>query len=198
MKDARRITGAFLGSYAGLLAIQHGIFEILQGGRRPHGSVLIQAIGAPCRPEEIWHACFPAMTLIPDLLASGMLVVSLGLCVLAWAVAFAAHRHGGIILVLLSILMLPVGGGFVPVFIGVVAGIAVSRIPAQGTGSRLLAKLWPGTLIAMAAWLPGSWLLGVFFGQAMLALGGALFLVFDIGLPVLAAFSSRAYTFEKE
>jgi hypothetical protein len=42
----------------------------------------------------------------------------------------------------------------------------------------------------MALWLPGSWLLGHFFGPAMLAASGLLFLVFDAGLPVLAAVSA--------
>jgi hypothetical protein len=44
-------------------------------------------------------------------------------------------------------------------------------------------------LALMALWLPGSWLLGHFFGETMLAAGGLLFLVFDAGLPVLAAVS---------
>jgi hypothetical protein len=60
-----RITTAFLGVYAGLIAIQHGIFEILQGSRAPDG-LMFNAIGPPCQPEAVWHACFPAMTLIPE------------------------------------------------------------------------------------------------------------------------------------
>jgi hypothetical protein len=48
-------------------------------------------------------------------------------------------------------------------------------------------------LVLMALWLPGSWLLGHFFGSAMLAASGLLLLVFDIGLPVLAAVSSATH-----
>ena len=44
-----QITVAFLDIYAGLLAIQHGVFEILQGSRAPDW-LLINAIGPPCRP----------------------------------------------------------------------------------------------------------------------------------------------------
>jgi len=196
MKNARRITSSFLGLYAGLLAVEHGVFEILQGKRAPSG-VMIQAIGAPCQPETIWHACYPAMTLIPNLLISGIMAVIAGSSVLIWATAFVPRKHGGTILVLLSILMLFVGGGFVPVFIGIVAGVAGSRIrapvkPQQGI-LRFLAKLWPWALILMAAWFPGSWLLGHFFDQAMLAMAGCLFLFFDLVLPVLAAFSGYAH-----
>jgi hypothetical protein len=195
MKNARRITSSFLGIYAGLLAVEHGVFEILQGNRAP-GGVMIQAIGEPCQPETIWHACYPAMTLIPNLLVSGMLAIMAGLCALIFAAAFVPRKHGGTTLVLLSILMLFVGGGFVPVFIGVVAGVARGRIHAPVkppfAGLRYLAKLWPWTLILMAVWFPGSWLLGYFFNQAMLAMSGLMFLFFDVGLPVLTALSGYA------
>jgi hypothetical protein len=195
MKSARHITSAVLGVYAGLLAIQHGVFEILQGPRIP-GGVMIQAIGSPCQPEAVWHACYPAMTLIPSLLISGIVAVIAGLIVLTWAAAFVQRKHGGLILVLLSIAMLLVGGGFVPMFIGVVAGAAGSRIHAPMKSGRpaphWFAGLWPWTLLVMGIWLPGSWLLGYVFSQAMLAQSGFLFLFFDVGLPVLTAFSGYA------
>lgn len=188
-------TCAFLGVYAGLLACQHGIFEIMQGPIEP-GGLMIQTIGAPCQPEAVWHACFPAMTLIPNLLISGFAAVAAGLLVIVWAALFLVRRHGGWVLALLSLLLLPVGGGFVPVFIGVVAGVTGGRLDASskpdGPGWRLLARLWPWALLLMAAWFPGSWLLGYFFDQAMLAMGGFLLLFFDIALPVLTALGGFA------
>ncbi len=45
MRHALRITSSILGICAGLLAMQHGIFEALQGDRAP-GSLMIWAIGA--------------------------------------------------------------------------------------------------------------------------------------------------------
>ncbi|MBM4464436.1 MAG: isoprenylcysteine carboxylmethyltransferase family protein [Chloroflexi bacterium] len=59
-KHSLRITMAFLGLYAGLLAAQHGILVMLQGNRAPD-SLLIHAIGPQCRPEAVWHACYPAL-----------------------------------------------------------------------------------------------------------------------------------------
>ena len=89
--------------------------------------------------------------------------------------------------------MLLVGGGFVPMFIGVVAGVAGGYIHApvkrRQTTPGWFANLWPWTLLVIGIWLPGSWLLGYLFSQAMLALGGFLFLFFSLGLPVLTAFS---------
>lgn len=194
-KHSTRITVAFLGLYAGLLAAQHGIFEIMQGSHAP-GGLLINAIGSPCRAEAIWHACFPAMTLIPNLLVTGIAAVLVGLAMAVWAVAFAGHKRGGPVLGALSLLALLAGGGFVPVWIGLVAAVTAGalRAPVKPDGAvwRILAALWPWPLLLMTAWLPGSWLLGHFFGPAMVALSGPLFIVFDVGMPVLATFSGFA------
>ncbi|MFO7584236.1 MAG: hypothetical protein R6W69_05860 [Anaerolineales bacterium] len=193
MKNPLRVTTSFLGLYAGLIAIQHGIFEILQGSRAPAG-LMFNAIGPPCQSEMVWHACFPAMTLIPNLLVTGIAAVVMGATLMLWSLFFVPRRYGNWILGILSILLLLVGGGFVPVFIGVVAAIASRDLGRSSSRPRLafLAVLWPWPLVLMTLWLPGSWLLGHFFGPAMLSAGGLLFLVFDISLPVLAAVSGAA------
>jgi protein-S-isoprenylcysteine O-methyltransferase Ste14 len=195
-KHALRITVAFLGLYAGLLAVQHGAFEMLQGSHTP-GGLLINAIGPPCRPETVWHACYPALTVLPNLRVGGMLAVAAGLAVMIWSGAFVQHKRGGLVLALLSLLMLLVGGGFVPVFIGIIAAGAAGRLGSPASPGRaawrILSALWPWPLVLMALWLPGSWLLGHFFGAAMLAAGGLLFLVFDTGLPVLSALTGYAH-----
>ena len=197
-KDAVCITTGFLGSYAGLIAMQHGIFEILQGSHAPPG-LLFNAIGPPCQADAVWHACFPALTLIPNLLVTGVAAVLAGLAIAVWALAFIGRRRGGLGLGALALLALLVGGGFVPVFIGLVAAVAGSlgRSPARLPRLAFLAALWPWPLVLLALWLPGSWLLGHFFGPAMLSVGGLLFLVFDIGLPVLVAASAIARNFRE-
>jgi hypothetical protein len=194
MKNPLSIITSFLGIYAGLIAIQHGIFEILQGSRAPDG-LMFNAIGLPCQPETVWHACFPAMTLIPNLLVTGMATVLAGLGMVIWAVVFIGRKQSGLILGLLSLLVLLVGGGFVPVFIGMIAAIASRGLGRPLGTSRLafLSAVWPWTLVLMVLWLPGSWLLGHFFSAAMLSAGGVLFIIFDLGMPVLAAVSSQAH-----
>jgi hypothetical protein len=195
MKNLLRVTTAFLGLYAGLIAIQHGIFEILQGSRVPDG-LMFNAIGPPCQPQAAWHACFPAMTLIPNLFITGIAAILVGSGMAVWAAAFVGRRRGGLVLGALSVLALLVGGGFVPVWIGLVAAVTASRLAAPvspgGAGRRVISALWPWPLALMTLWLPASWLLGHFFSAAMLAASGALFLVFDIGLPVLAALAGVA------
>jgi len=196
MKNPLRVTTAFLGLYAGLIAIQHGIFEILQGSRVPDG-LMFNAIGPPCQPQAVWHACFPAMSLIPNLFITGIAAILVGLAMAVWAAAFVGLRRGGLALGALSVLALLVGGGFVPVWIGLLAAVTASRLAAPaspgGAGWRVVSALWPWPLALMTLWLPGSWLLGHFFSAAMLSAGGLLFLVFTLGLPVLAALAARAH-----
>lgn len=185
---AARITAAGLGIYAGLLGLIHGICEILQGDVAFIG-VMIHAIGAPCQPDQVWHACLPAMTLLPSLPMAGFVTAGICLAMIIWAAFLVQKRFGGAVLILLSVLMLLSGGGFVAPFAGVMAGVAgtqVRRGKPGGGGWRSLAALWPWPLLLLMIWLPGGWLLGYFFNHTMMNAGTVLFVVFDVLLPVLA------------
>jgi type IV secretory pathway TrbD component len=70
----------------------------------------------------------PAMTLVPSFLVTGVLAVILGLIVTIWAAARVQMKNGGLVLILLSIMMLLVGGGVFPPIFGVIAGIIATRI----------------------------------------------------------------------
>jgi hypothetical protein len=81
------------------------------------------------------------------------LTILASLAVILWAVVFVDGRHGGRGLVLLSVVMLLVGGGFGPPMLGMLAGLAAGgahasrqrwAIPISGRTGRLLASLWPG------------------------------------------------------
>jgi hypothetical protein len=200
MNRATRVAASALGAYAGLLGIEHGVFEILRGTGAPD-AVLISAIGPPCQADAVWHACLPAMTVVPSFLATGILAVVLGLVVIVWAAAFVRRRGGGLVLMGLSVALLLVGGGFVPPFVGLVAGAAGTQIDAalsrwrqrQGSAVHFLATLWPWPLIVLLVWFPGAWLMGALFEDAMLALGSVLFFLFDLGLPLLTVLTGVAH-----
>ena len=142
------------------------------------------------------HACYPALTLIPNLFVSGAAAALVGLGMAIWAVFFVERPGAAGWCWQRYPWWLLVGGGFVPVFVGLVAAAAASRLHAPpkpgGRGWRILAALWPWPLALMAIWFGGSWLLGALLGPAMLAASGLLFLVFDVGLPLLAALSGFA------
>lgn len=154
---------AVLGIYAGVLAIIHGVFEIMQGG--VPASMMIQAIGPACQPETAWHACLPALTLLPSFLISGIVTVILGVTILVWSFSLITRKFGSLGLVLPSIALIPVGGGFVPAWLGVLAGITATQIrrpPLAHPPSsmmRLLARFWPVSVLALIAWFhwAGCW-----------------------------------------
>lgn len=164
--SATRITVSTFGVLMGLAGIEHGIGEVLQGNVAPAGVMI-----------ESWpdSAAFdllsgePAMTVIPNLRVTGLLAILVSLAFIVWATVFVHRRHGGPVLILLSIAMLLVGGGLNPPVFGVLLGVVATRIDKPLTwwrthlssrSRRLLARLWPGTLVAgVIAWLlvlPGT------------------------------------------
>lgn len=175
MRSATRAVTSAFGALAALVGAEHGVGEILQGNVRPAG-LMIQSW--PDSPFFRIEAGEPAMTIVPNLLASGVLTILVSLVFLVWAVGLAHHRHGGLVLIGLSIVLLLVGGGFGPPLLGMMVGLTATRIGAPLTWwrahlepgiRRLLAAFWPWAFAAcMGAWLmlvPGlpilSYTLGV-------------------------------------
>jgi hypothetical protein len=170
--SAARVVATAFGIGAGVLGLEHGYFETQQGNVAPSGFV-INAIGPPCEPASAWHGCEPALTVIPNFLVTGVLAMVAAMVVLIWAAAFVQRRHGGTVLLLLTAVLFLVGGGFFTLSYGVLAGIAGTRINTPLTWWRAhlpasishgLARLWPWLLIAYAAWLAVSSLIGGLIG----------------------------------
>ncbi len=184
-----------------LAGIEHGIGEILQGNVAPSGIMILSW------PESALFRSLggePAMTIIPNLLITGILAILFSLALLVWAILFVQRKNGGLVMIFLSIAMLLVGGGIFPPILGILIGAVVTRIhaPASSKTPRsdgfrcFLAKLWPWSFSAcIIAWLsmfPGLALIGYFFGVnnpavILVILGIAL------GALLLTVFSGFAY-----
>ena len=199
MRKATRIVAALFGAFAGFGGPEHGYFEILRGNARPD-SLIIAAMGPPCEPEKVWNLCEPAMTVIPSYLATGILAFVIGLITMIWAVAFVHRKHGGLVLILLSIVLLLVGGGLFPPVIGIVAGLVATRINAPltrqpshlyGKVLRFLAKLWPWPLVAFFVWAFGQFIVGYFFNEFLQQSGflAPLLIVGLLGLSILTGYA---------
>jgi len=151
---ATRVVASTLGTLVGLAGIDHGIFEILQG-HVPPSSFLIAAIG----PEQRFWAYGEetALTIIPSFLISGILAVILGIWVMVWAIGFVDRKYGAGVLMLLSIALFLVGGGFAPIFMALIASLMATRIhkPLKFWRALLpsgirksLGMVWLGVLVA--------------------------------------------------
>jgi hypothetical protein len=173
MRNAMRITVSVFGVLAALAGLEHGIGEALQGNVAPEGMMILSWAGSE------WFRILggePAMTVVPNLLVTGILTILVSLAFLVWATLFVHRKNGGLVLILLSMLLLVVGGGFGPPLLGTIVGVAATRIrasrtqggqPVSGAG-RWLAVSWPwflgGGLGAGLMLLPGSILVDHFVG----------------------------------
>jgi hypothetical protein len=154
--SATRVVASTLGAIVGLAGVEHGFFEVLQGSVVPSGLVM-DAIGPA---QKLWSgATEPALTVVPNFFASGVLAMIVGVLVVVWAVAFVQRKYGAAVLLLLSILLFLVGGGSPPIFLGIIASAVATRINKPLTWWRthivasarvFLAKLWPWSIIAFA------------------------------------------------
>jgi hypothetical protein len=182
-RRATRVVVAALGALVGLAGVEHGIGEVLQGPVRPDGLFILSWPDAAAL--EILSG-EPAMTLVPDLRITGVLAVVVGLAVAVWSIWFAAHRHGGLVLVGLSVLLLLVGGGLVPPVMGVALGAVASRMGRTSDHApppliRAIAPAWPWFL---AAALVGY--LGLMPGMVVASTWGWASEAMVLGLVVLA------------
>jgi hypothetical protein len=203
--SATRIVASTVGVLAGLLGMEHGYFETLQGNGTP-GSILLFAMGPPCQATRVWNGCEPAMTIMPNFFVTGVLAIIVSFIVILWAAAFVQRKNGGLVLILLSIILFLVGGGFAPAGVGIIAGVAGTRLKAPFTwwrahlsvnSWRFLATLWPWSLIAFLLWTPGEWILGYFFNEYLLNLG-LMSLFFTLGLVLLTVLTGFAYDIQRQ
>jgi len=125
-----RAAASIIGIFAGLSGASHGLGEILQGNTAPSGIMIEAWPGLTSLRGE------PAMTIVPNFIVTGVLTIIFGLIVAAWAGAFVQRKNGGLVLILLSIIMLLVGGGLFPPVFGVAAGIIGTRIKHSSESTK--------------------------------------------------------------
>jgi hypothetical protein len=149
--SAARAVATAYGILVGLASIEHGIFEILQGDT-PTGGIMIDAIGDDIR---FWEGGMEtALTIVPNFLWTGILAVIFGAIVCVWAAFFVQRKYGVSILLILTLTVFLVGGGFAPIFLSLLAVGIATRIDKPLNwwrehlpGRASLAKLWPSLLI---------------------------------------------------
>jgi hypothetical protein len=204
MRNATRVMVSTMGAIMGLASLEHGIGEVLQGNVAPQGIVF------PSWPDSAFFRIVggePAMSLVPNLLETGILTVLVSLILLVWATLFVQRPKGGLGMILLCLILLLVGGGIFPPIIGIMLGGVGTQIhspvttrharPSAGLGS-MLAKMWPGLFVAcLVAWLvlfPGINLLGYFFGvnDSNLTVAVIFFALGSLALTILAGLTHDA------
>jgi hypothetical protein len=196
MRTATQTVAAWLGIVAGFAGLEHGYFEIQQGNIQP-ASIMFSSMGAPCIPDKIWNACEPAMSVLPSFLLTGIVTIILGLAIIVWSATFIQHEHGGLILIVLSIVFLLFGGGFFPPLIGIIGGAAGTQINKPMSGkpggvTRLFGRLRILPLVILVIYLVGQFPIGYFFNDWLMSVMGYGLLLILILLP-LSVYSAYAH-----
>lgn len=190
--SARALVTRAFGILVAASAAEHGVGEALQGNRAPGGPFIQSWPDAAFFRIEAGE---PALTLLPNLLAAGVLTVLLS-AVFAWRVMVRSARIPRVDLAVVSILLLLVGGGFGPPILGLAVAAAASWSEprrSRGSGRRLADAFRWILAAAMTAWLtlvPGLPLLDLAFGIGDAPLIPAILTAF--GLFPLCVLASRA------
>jgi hypothetical protein len=178
-----------LGILAGIMGIEHGIGEVLEGNRLTDGIFILSW------PDSAFFEIMagePAMTVIPNYLLTGLLAILFSGLFLTVLARLGLNRRAIPLLFALLILMLLAGGGFGPPILGMIAVLIAlkrdsplklwSKLPS--TLHRVLSMIWPWSFgLCLLGWLmlfPGAALIAFFTGT-----DNALLMV----IPILIAFA---------
>ena len=178
-----------LGILAGIMGIEHGIGEVLEGYRSTDGIFILSW------PDSSFFKIMsgePAMTIIPNYLVTGLLAIFFSCFFLVVILMSCFDRKTMIGLFALLLLMLLNGGGFGPPILGLIAVlIGLKRNSPLKIWSKLPSKvhnaldiLWPWSFgLCLFGWLmlfPGAALISFFSGM-----DSALLMI----IPIIIAFS---------
>ncbi|MEO1163227.1 MAG: hypothetical protein AAFV98_05530 [Chloroflexota bacterium] len=193
---AMQLTVWLLALYAALLGGLHGYFLMQQG--IVTDTVFVSAIGDPCQPALNAHACWPAMTIFPDLTLSGIVTICIAVVFAFWVIWGTRHTSYGFTIFLLSIVLLLTGGGFLPPLYGCMAAFLMSRSPNAWVRqirfvpqriSNLLGNLWATLLAVYFLWVGVQLVFYDVLNDILLEIGNFV-LIAEICLLLLACFAA--------
>ncbi len=204
--SATRAVASFVGVFGGLMGMEHGFFETLQGNVAP-GSLIIDAIGR--QPNSVFQGSEPALTIVPNLFVTGILAICVGLLITIWAAAFIERHNAVLVLMLFSSILFSVGGGLAPLVIELIAAAIATwinqphrwwRAHLSANVQHWLAELWPWPFVAF--FVPSFInlqiaIFGNFFGVNNPSLL-ALIVLLIFGLLLLSVMSGFAYDIERQ
>ena len=177
-----------LGILAGIMGIEHGIGEVLEGNRPTDGVFILSW------PDSAFFEIMsgePALTIIPNYLMTGILAIFFSSIFLFTLVKSNLDGKAVTLLFALLIFMLLTGGGFGPPILGIIAVLIAcksnsplklwSKLPSKIHSG--LSRLWPWSFgLCLLGWLmlfPGAALIVFFTG-----VDNALLMI----VPILVAF----------
>ena len=152
----------------------HGVGEVLQGDVTVTPGIIESWTFGPLAEHMGGD---PGMTLLSDMRLTGILTLIFSSLLILWSVLYLRKRFAGLVQLLLTILMLLVGGGFGPPMLGILGSIAGMSIRSEfklwrrilpGGFTRWMANVWP-------------WVWGITAANGIFLVVGHILLVFVFG-----------------
>jgi len=185
-RGACGVTASVFGVLAGIGGATHGVGEVLQGAVPVEGIALDSWTTGPIARNMGGE---PGITLLPTAGTAGAVTLVFAGLVVAWSILGIRRRHGGVVLMALSLGMLLAGGGVGPPVMGMLAGAvgrwAVDRQP------RRVRRLSARALTRLGGLWPPVFVLAVTNGLFLVV--GSLVLVYSIDLHQPALFEASFY-----
>lgn len=188
MNRATQTLAMTLAILAGVMGIEHGLGEALQGYRPTEGVFILSW------PDSAFFEIMsgePAMTVVPNTLITGILAIFFSTIFLTVVLRFKLRRQSLPYLGGLLLLMLLTGGGFGPPILGTIAVLIGLKVDAPLRGwqklpmktHRVFSILWPWSLgLNLLGWLM------LFPGAPLIAYFGGVDSEWVMFLPLLVAF----------
>lgn len=124
-----RISATTVGVIAGLVGVMHSWGEFSHRDLKLTGFMFEANTGRSLInvPTSHWTGWI-AMTLVPNFLITSFLSIIMSFAIVVWSLFFIRREKGGLVLVFLSAVAILLGCGFIPPFLGIIAGVIGSRI----------------------------------------------------------------------
>lgn len=160
MKSASRRFISTFGVYIGLMGVEHGIGEILQGFQKAPGLIF------PSWPDSKFFAVQsgePSFSLIPTMLITGIFASLFSVAFIITVLFLPDKRYSRTLMLVLSVLMFLTGSGIFPPILAFLLSLMAGRLSIQPSKweSRvpypvrpLFARIWPWMFgLAVAFWV---------------------------------------------
>ena len=173
---------------AGIMGIEHGLGEVLEGNQPTEGVFILSW------PDAAFFEIMsgePALTIIPNYLITGLLAILFSALFLALVVSLHLRRKSLPYLGGLLMLMLLTGAGFGPPLLGTIAVLIALKGDAQLETWSRLAQKWHRAFTRLWPWSLGICLLGwvmLFPGANLISYIGGVDSEWVMVLPLLVAF----------
>jgi hypothetical protein len=131
MTYARNVVAAASGVVFAAAGIEHGVGEILQGSVSPPSLVF------PSWPNSDFLRILsgePAMSILTDLRATGMITVLVSLLTIVWSFLLLPRERSALVQIALYLVLLLFGGGLAPPVMGIILAAVAAR------GEAILAR----------------------------------------------------------